>query len=158
MKLTKCGLVPYHLKIQNMRRRTVHILQQQLRSMHLTVPNIRKKVIKMSPHPKYGNMYKGFFCKHKTLNETVALQCCTFLFYIIRWSVSPFRTTVAAAPTAKILSCARMSGETGTNFSIYVARVSGLPLLYFLYCKLLQSVGNSRNQLLLVFVQAVSRL
>jgi hypothetical protein len=62
--------------------------------MHLTVPNIRKKMIKMSPHPKDGNMYKGFFCKHKTLNETVALQCSTFLFYIIRRCVKDQSTCI----------------------------------------------------------------
>ena len=61
--------------------------------MDLTVPNIKKKMI---PHPKDGNMYKGFFCKHKTLNETVALQCSTFLFYIIRWCVKDQSTSVKA--------------------------------------------------------------
>ena len=57
--------------------------------MHLTVPNFG-----MSPHPKDGNMYKGFFCKHKTLNETVALQCSAFLFYIIRLCVKDQSTCI----------------------------------------------------------------
>ena len=47
--------------------------------MQPAVLNIREKMIRMGPHPKDGNMYRGFFCKYEILNDTVAIKCSTFL-------------------------------------------------------------------------------